>query len=92
MSQITRKYYLEETIESKLKCKSCQNRYNISKIQPCGCSICMDCETVIFKNNEVSTEIECLICHEKYELTQKSFKLNKNLNELQTNFRTQNLN
>ena len=80
MSQLTIKYYLEETIEKKLKCIGCLKRYNIPKMQPCGCSICADCENMIFKNNEPSTEIECSICHDKYELPEKNFIINKSLN------------
>ena len=77
MSHLTIKYYLEETIESKLKCESCQKKFNLPKIQPCGCSICVDCETNILKKNQISDEIECFICHEKYELAKTSFILNK---------------
>jgi hypothetical protein len=82
MSEITFKCYLEETVEKKLKCKSCQKRYKMPKIQPWGCSICVDCEAVIFKSNEPLAEIECLICCEKYELPLKTFILNKSLNNL----------
>jgi hypothetical protein len=59
------KYYLDETIESKLRCEGCLKRYNIPKIQSCGCSICSDCEREIFKNNEALAQIECSICHVK---------------------------
>jgi len=82
MSQISIRYYLEETIEKELKCESCQKKYNTPKLQPCGCSICIDCEKVIFSNHEVRTEIECSICHETYELPQKSFIINKSLHKL----------
>ena len=54
--------------------------YNIPKIQSCGCSICSDCETEIFKNNEALAQIECSICHEKFELPLTRFKINKHLN------------
>jgi hypothetical protein len=82
MSEITFKCYLEETVEKKLKCKSCQKGYKMPKIQPCSCSICVDCEAVIFKSNEPLAEIESLICCEKYELPLKTFIHNKSLNNL----------
>ncbi len=73
-------YFYNINNNKKLKCEGCLKRYNIPKIQSCGCSICSDCETEIFKNNEALAEIECSICHETYELPLTRFKINKHFN------------
>lgn len=62
-----------DTIETKLNCLSCGQRFVNPRILPCGETLCEKC---------VSKMKKCFFCNEKHKAPSKGFPLNKVFNDL----------
>ena len=73
------KYFLNEDIESELKCLACNCRYDVPKLLPaCGCSICSKCEShqkKFVENNII--KLKCPICKQTNDLMSNQLAVNK---------------
>jgi hypothetical protein len=70
------KYFLDEDIESELKCLACYCRYDIPN---CVCSICSKCESTYEKN---VIKFQCPICKQNNDLQSNHLPVNKFIRKL----------
>ena len=59
-------FYNQKTVEAKLTCESCKQRYDVPKALPCGETICMRCEKALIQNNK---HLKCPFCSSTHQLS-----------------------